>query len=55
MDFVHQEKGTKAAHSSLLIVTASTGVYESILMLTASNHVIDLLYDKKEVYYCRRF
>jgi len=52
VDFVCQEKGTEAAHRSLLIITASTGIHESISVQTASNHAIYLLYDKKEVYYC---
>jgi len=35
----------EAAHMSLLIVTASTGIHESISMQTASTHVIYLLYE----------
>jgi len=42
-------KGIKAAHKSVLIITASTGIRESISMQIASTHVIYLLYDKKEV------
>jgi len=38
--FLCQEKGIEAARRTLLIVTASTHIHESILMQIASTHVI---------------